>query len=147
MDVIRVTSAVRRAMLEHARAMIPREAVGVLGGPAPDYSNISISLPNRAGPNAFWADPYAQFKAERQLANSGLQMIAIYHSHPGGGVQMSPLDIMFAARRACIHIVVALARPYVAGEEMQAYRVFNNLAVAVEMYVEGEQRMCPLGPR
>jgi len=137
MEVIRLTSDLYRAMVDHAYAVLPAEAVGLLGGPVPGYATLRIPLPNRAGQKTFLADPFEQFKAERRLAELGLQLIAIYHSHPSGGAQLSPLDLVFARKRACLHIVIALDRVALPGEEMRAYQLMENRAVEVEMRIEG----------
>jgi proteasome lid subunit RPN8/RPN11 len=136
MEVIRLTTAVYNSMVQHARAMLPSEAVGLLGGLMSDYATYSIPLPNRAGPYTFLADPFAQFQAERELAHLGLRLLAIYHSHPDGSAQLSQLDFVFARKRACFQIVIALHRPYLSGEEVRAYRVVENEAMTVEISVD-----------
>ena len=137
MEIIRLTSAVHGVIIHHARTMLPAEAVGMLGGDLLGRATLSIPLPNRAGQKAFLADPFAQFQAERQLAHLGLQVIAVYHSHPGGGAQLSELDLIFARRRACIQLVIALGRPHLLGEELRAYRVVENRVMGVQVYIEG----------
>jgi proteasome lid subunit RPN8/RPN11 len=133
MEVIRLSAAVYDSMVQHARATLPSEAVGLLGGPIPGYATHSIPLPNRAGQYTFLADPYAQFQAERELAHLGLRLLAIYHSHPGGGAQLSPSDLVFARKRACFQIVIALKHTHLAAEEVRAYRVVENKAIEVEL--------------
>ncbi len=137
METIWLTSGLYDEIVRHAYAMLPAEAVGLLGGPVPGYASLSIPLSNRAGEKAFLADPFDQFKAERRLTQLGLQLVAIYHSHPGGGAQLSPLDLMFARKRACLQIVIALDREDVPGEEMRAYRLMKQKALEVEMRIEG----------
>jgi proteasome lid subunit RPN8/RPN11 len=135
MEIIRLKSDVIRAILHHSRAVLPAEAVGLLGGPEPGYATYSIPLPNLAGQHVFLADPFAQFKAERQLAQQALHLLAVYHSHPGGGAQLSPMDLMFARRRSCLQIVIALERPNLPGEEIRAYRFLDNTPVEVEVHL------------
>jgi proteasome lid subunit RPN8/RPN11 len=137
MDGIRLTSDVYRAIVGHAYMVLPAEAVGLLGGPVQGYATHSISLSNRAGQRAFLADPFDQFKAERHLARLGLQLVAVYHSHPGGGTQLSPLDLVFGRQRTCLQVVIALDRVDLPGEETRAYRVIENMAVEVEMHIVG----------
>jgi proteasome lid subunit RPN8/RPN11 len=136
MEVVRLTSEVYDVIIGHARANLPAEVVGLLGGPMPGYATLGIPLPNLAGQNAFLADPYAQFNGEQRLARLGLQLVAVYHSHPGGGAQLSPLDLIFARKRGCIQILIALERPDLHGEEIRAYRVIENMAVEVEVCIE-----------
>jgi proteasome lid subunit RPN8/RPN11 len=91
---------------------LPDEAVGLLAG-AEGRITAVIPLPNIAPTGQFLADPYAQYQAERQLQEEGMHLLAIYHSHPAGGTQLSPLDIKFAKERPCLQVVIALdpARP------------------------------------
>lgn len=112
------------------------EAVGILGGDACGRVTVAIPLPNLAGPKVFLADPLAQFQAERALRQAGLTLLCIYHSHPGGGVQLSEVDRAFAAHRSIAHMVIALARRHRPGEEMRAYRVNQNTIVEVEIRIE-----------
>lgn len=132
MHALRLPASVYGAVVEHARAVLPAEAVGLLGGPAPDFATLAVPLPNCAGRQAYLADPWAQFNAERYLASRGYQLVAVYHSHPGGGVQLSALDLAFARRRTCLQVVIALARPRVPGENVRAYKVIGD-GVVVEV--------------
>jgi len=112
------------------------EAVGVLGGDVSGRVNIAIPLPNLAGERAFLADPRAQFEAERELRRTGRDFLAIYHSHPGGGTQLSALDRAFAVYRPVVYLVIAVARLRQPGEEMRAYRVNKDVVVGVEIRIE-----------
>lgn len=67
-------------------------------------------MPNLAGPHEFFADPFAQYLAERRLSREGLSVIAIYHSHPGGGTELSDADRMAASRWNWAHIVIVPER-------------------------------------
>jgi proteasome lid subunit RPN8/RPN11 len=99
----------RRQMLSHARTAQPREAVGLLGGSARGEVLIALPLPNIAfGNRAFLADPYAQFCALRRLRAENLQLLAIYHSHPDGGVDPSHDDLAYAQQWPCAHLIVAI---------------------------------------
>jgi proteasome lid subunit RPN8/RPN11 len=74
-----------------------------------------------AGPHAFLADPYAQYLALRRLREVGLELLAAYHSHPGGGLLPSAADIEFARWWPCPHVIVALGRPHQPEIELTIY--------------------------
>jgi proteasome lid subunit RPN8/RPN11 len=135
-EVLRLTGAVLDEMLRHARAALPQEAVGVLGG-ADGRVTHGFPIPNVAGPYAFLADPFAQFEAEQRMKALNIRLLAVYHSHPGGGAQLSPLDMAFARRRACLQIVIALGRPHAPPDEVRAYRLVDGAPNEVEVRVEG----------
>lgn len=101
---------VHEQMLAHARAALPFEAVGLLGGSGSLVSR-GIPLPNALGEKHFLADPYAQYRAMRDLQSAGMEVLAVYHSHPGGGVDLSDEDLRFARRMPWLQVVIALDRP------------------------------------
>jgi proteasome lid subunit RPN8/RPN11 len=138
MAAIKLPLVLYQRLVNHARSALPMEAVGLLGGRQEGTATVAIPLPNLAGPRAFWADPLAQFKAERQLEQSGLQLVAIYHSHPGGGTQLSPLDLAFAQERPCIQIVIALERLHQSGEEIRAYQILGDSAIEIDIQIDGK---------
>ena len=111
---------IQGALAAHAEAALPHEAVGLIGGQK-GRALLVLPLPNLAGPHAFLADPYAQYLALCRLREAGLELLATYHSHPGGGVLPSPADIEFARLWPCRHVIVVLARPHESKIEMSIY--------------------------
>lgn len=120
-----VPRAVYEEMLVHARAQSPREAVGLLGG-HDERVHRCIPLPNALGGRHFLADPYAQFRALRDLADSGLVPLAVYHSHPGGGVDLSDDDRRFARRLPYLQLVIAFDRPHDPAVSVAAWKVTGD---------------------
>jgi len=135
-EVLHLTGAVFDDMLRHARAALPQEAVGVLGGAADGRVTHGFPMPNVAGQYAFLADPFAQFEAEQRMMALNIRLLAVYHSHPGGGVQLSPLDVAFARRRACLQIVIALGRAHAQPDEVRVYRLVDGAPNEVEVRVD-----------
>jgi proteasome lid subunit RPN8/RPN11 len=77
----------------HARRAAPREAVGaVLGtaGRAVEYS----PLRNTSGEpeHAFSVDPLELVQIEGAARDRGLQLLGLFHSHPGGRPEPSEVD-------------------------------------------------------
>jgi proteasome lid subunit RPN8/RPN11 len=50
---------------------------------------------------SFLADPYSQYRALQRLRAGKLTLLAIYHSHPGGGVVPSAEDLAHAQSWPC----------------------------------------------
>jgi proteasome lid subunit RPN8/RPN11 len=101
-----------RQITEHVVAALPNEAVGLLGGPRRGLVSITIPLPNLAEPRRFFADPLAQYRAERRIGEMGYRTLAIYHSHPDGGPRLSRDDWLFARLQpGVVQVVVSIARP------------------------------------
>lgn len=136
---LRVPRAVYDQMLAHAAETLPAEAVGLLGGVGHEVRR-QIALPNVLGGKSFLVDPYAQFKALRQLASEGLEPLAVYHSHPGGGTDLSNLDVMFARRLPYVQVVIALARPHHPQVDVAAYALRDGVAEIVAVDVLESRR-------
>lgn len=107
--VFTIGSAAFTTMLRHAGQEEPLEAVGMLAGDCSDVATLVLPLVNLAGPGAFLADPYSQYLAEKRISAEGLRLLAIYHSHPGGGADLSAADRQFAGLRDIVYIVIAAA--------------------------------------
>jgi proteasome lid subunit RPN8/RPN11 len=127
-----------KQLVRHAREALPYEAIGFLAG-RNGRSTAAIPLPNIAPRGKFLADPYAQFLAERRIQREGLELLAIYHSHPGGGTQLSPFDIEFAKERACLHVVIALDAARPGHEVAAAYAVQASKARAVAIEITRQE--------
>jgi len=95
-------------IVRHARNSWPKEAVGLLAGTCEGRVKLALPLPNVVvGDKAFLVDPLAQFRALRRLESEHLQLLAIYHSHPGGGIEPSQQDLEYAKRWSCAHLILA----------------------------------------
>ncbi|HEX7974019.1 MAG TPA: M67 family metallopeptidase [Anaerolineales bacterium] len=135
-EALFLSPALQQRILDHAREALPMEAVGLLGGQPNGWVERVIPLPNLAGSKTFIADPFAQFQAEKALKQAGLALLAVYHSHPGGGAQLSDADRLLASPKATIQVVIALARPHLPGEEIRAYRMQDGQTIEVQVRPE-----------
>lgn len=106
-----VPRSVYDAMIRHSRSVLPAEAVGLLAGKPDGTVAKAVALPNVLGERRFLADPYAQFQALQRLKAEGHAPLAVYHSHPGGGVRLSAQDVWFARALPFLQVLIALARP------------------------------------
>jgi proteasome lid subunit RPN8/RPN11 len=93
--VLHIPSVVLEDLRALARAARPLEIVGLLGGQALGQANLIVPLENAA------PDPTRRFEADfRDLARgfktlraSGLELCALYHSHPDGPATPSKTDL------------------------------------------------------
>jgi proteasome lid subunit RPN8/RPN11 len=86
-------------MKHHVNNEAPLEACGLLGG---KNGAVEVVLPvkNAAGSRVrFQMDPKAQLRAIEQIESEGLEIVAIFHSHPKGPSVPSPTDIAEASYR------------------------------------------------
>ena len=140
--VLRIGSGALQTMLRHAERDQPCEAVGMLAGDSSGTASLALPLANLAGPRAFLADPYTQYLAEKRIAAEGLSLVAIYHSHPGGGASLSPSDHAFAKLRDTTQIVIALAHDN-CPQDIRAYRVCGDTMIPVTLQITPDTGRTP----
>jgi [CysO sulfur-carrier protein]-S-L-cysteine hydrolase len=95
------------ALLEHARAEAPNEACGLLAGDAGRGTG-SAFHPARnalASPYRFDVDPGDLVRVLDEIHGAGLDLVAIFHSHPRSPAVPSALDRREASYRVSQLIV------------------------------------------
>jgi proteasome lid subunit RPN8/RPN11 len=98
-------------MIEQARAEAPVEACGILAGEPPRVSELYKMTNADHSSDHFTMAPAEQFKVVREIRASGLQMLAIYHSHPATPARLSAEDIRLALTPGVVHVVLSLQEP------------------------------------
>jgi proteasome lid subunit RPN8/RPN11 len=94
-------------MIAHVDAHAPLEACGLLAGLNSKVESV-IRVTNQARSEVrFVVDPTEQLKAFEWIESNGLELVAIFHSHPAGPETVSPTDI---AESAYDVVQVILAR-------------------------------------
>ena len=92
------------AMQRHVNFEAPLEACGMLGG---KKQTVEMVLPVKNAAESqvrFTMDPKAQLRAMNQIESDGLELLAIFHSHPKGPSVPSPTDIA-EARYQVVNII------------------------------------------
>lgn len=104
-----VPNSVLLSSFSHARAETPREAVGVWLGKGLVVQRAE-PLPNRSSQPlvAYDADPVHLIQVLRNSRAEGLELVAIYHSHPQGAAWPSRTDRELAYWRVP-YVILGLA--------------------------------------
>ena len=113
--MLRLDSAVRETLLDHAREGAPAEICGVLGGHRDDEVRIESvhRTPNVATrPRGEYAiDPAAQLDAMESIESEGSEVVGFYHSHPAGPAGPSETDATRATWPDFHYVIVSLDGP------------------------------------
>ncbi len=91
--LINLPLLLRRQMLRHVRSVLPEEGCGFVAG---DHMNAVAVLPvtNRLHSRVrFVMEPVEQLNAMQWIDENGLEILAIYHSHPSGPATPSATDL------------------------------------------------------
>jgi len=121
-------------IVERARHDYPYETCGMIGG-RDNTAHIVMALPN-ASPT-----PRVHFEIERQsmvdavmrFHKKGLEVVAIYHSHPDAPAAPSELDIAQATWPDAVYLIVGLENPQ--EPDTCAWLIQNGRVQPVELEV------------
>lgn len=92
-SVLRIPQEIIGYMVQDAEGNYPREACGVLIGNGAGWVTAARSIPNIAPLNTRYTfDPLVFRDVEHEADASGLEIIAIYHSHPDHPAYPSETD-------------------------------------------------------
>lgn len=107
------------ALIEQARSELPNECCGLLGGivrPAPDRATLPVGevlvryplINVAASPVRFESEPRGMFEASRDLDRRGLELLAVYHSHPTSPAVPSRTDLEWNLSPRVVTVIVSL---------------------------------------
>jgi proteasome lid subunit RPN8/RPN11 len=132
-----------RQMLGHLLECLPAEGCGMLGGlPGELRSRVVLPVPNALNsPVRFRMNPEEQLKAFYALEERGLDMLAVFHSHPAGPDHPSQTDLAEFAYPGILYLIWSPA----AGEwQCRAYRISSSayetlpIEIIPEVSIPGE---------
>lgn len=110
--MLRINQDIFDAIVNHARKEAPLEACGYLGEGGEGIVVKHYPLTNvDASEEHYSLSPEEQFAAVRQMRAAGLQLRAIYHSHPASPARPSEEDIRLAYDPEISYVIVSLTGP------------------------------------
>jgi proteasome lid subunit RPN8/RPN11 len=129
-----ISQAINAAVLEHACAAYPLEACGLLGGQNGRALTLYPVDNVLQSPVAFEMDPLQQVRAMVDIEAQGMELAAIYHSHPHGPARPSPTDIAHAYYPEAVHLIVSLLIPE--RPELCAFTIVDGMVDEVAWEIE-----------
>jgi len=109
--MLKIPQAIYDAIIAHAKEGFPLEVCGILGGGDGVVSAIYRMTNTDASNEHFMMEPKEQFAVVKDLRAKGLEMSAIYHSHPETPARPSEEDIRLALTPHVSYVIVSLAEP------------------------------------
>ncbi len=111
----------------------PNEACGYLAG---DDGRVVKTIPLTNAdhsPEHFSLDPKEQFAAVRQLRGEGLQILAVYHTHPATPARPSAEDIRLAYDPSILYVIASLQQ---GKPDIRAFRIRQGEVTNETLVVE-----------
>lgn len=107
--MIRINSEIYNQVIEHAKFEAPIEACGYLAGKDGFAVKIIPMINADNSPEHFSFKPEDQFKVLKQTRDDGIELIAVYHSHPATPARLSEEDIRLAYDSSVSYVIVSLS--------------------------------------
>ena len=108
MPKLEIPSDIYAQMVAQARAEVPIEACGILAGTDGKVEKLYRMANADAASDHFMMEPAEQFAVVKDIRSAGLEMLAIYHSHPESPARPSAEDIRLALTPGVIYVIVSL---------------------------------------
>ena len=134
MQTFTLSRALLDEMLSHVSGLWPEEACGLVGGRDGRAVRLYPVENVRHSPVAFEMEPLQQIKAMLAMEAEGLELIAIYHSHPSGPARPSPTDVALAYYPDAVQLILSLDDP--ARPVLRAFTIVEGRVDEVELLVE-----------
>lgn len=101
----------------------PEEACGILAGKDGTVRKVYRMTNSEGSQITYRIDPGEQFRTMKEMRQEGLDMVAIYHSHPASPAYPSATDVKFAVYEDPAYVIVSLANNETA---VRAYTIRNK---------------------
>ena len=108
MAKLEIPTNIFNQMVAQAKAEAPIEACGILAGSNSRAEKIYKMTNADKSSDHFMMQPEEQFKVVKDIRAAGLEMLAIYHSHPETPARPSAEDIRLAITPDVIYVIVSL---------------------------------------
>jgi proteasome lid subunit RPN8/RPN11 len=122
--MIEIPKAVVQQIIQQARDEAPLEACGYLGGTGNVVTAIYPMTNADHSSEHYSLDPEEQFKVLREAQDKGLDLIAVYHTHPATPPRMSAEDIRLAYDTSVLYVIYSLQT-----DSLKAFKVNDNRKV------------------
>jgi proteasome lid subunit RPN8/RPN11 len=106
--LIIISPDVFNEIVEHARQHLPIECCGLLAGNDSTAVKVYRLTNTDSSAEHFSMEPKEQFTAVKDMRKTGLEMLAVYHSHPATPARMSQEDLRLAVTPGIRYIIVSL---------------------------------------
>lgn len=111
-------------IVAHAKDGFPDEVCGLLAGRNDVIQRLFRITNIDKSSISYMMEPAEQFKAFKEMRQEGLELLAIYHSHPTSAAQPSQTDIRLAYYPDAVYIIASMQK--VSTPEIKGFRIVDN---------------------
>ena len=111
-------------MLAHAREGYPNEVCGLIAGKNGLVSRIFRTTNIDESSISYMMEPAEQFRAFKEIRAEGLELLAIYHSHPTSPAYPSQTDVRLAYYPEAAYLIASLQN--VGAPVIKGFRILDG---------------------
>lgn len=99
-----------KELVEHSKREFPNETCGILAGKNNIVTKVyKMRNTSEAPTTCYLMDPREQFQVFKEMRSSGIEMLAIYHSHASIPAYPSQRDVKMAYYPEASQVIISLA--------------------------------------
>ncbi|MHC4149619.1 MAG: M67 family metallopeptidase [Planctomycetota bacterium] len=134
-----IPKAIFDQMIEQAKTEAPIEACGILAGRDKRVEKL-YEMTNADNSNDhFMMEPTEQFAVLKDIRSAGLEMQAIYHSHPATQARPSAEDIRLALTPEVTYVILSLQPPK--KPDVKGFAIEDSVVTPVPVRIEQKAEM------
>jgi proteasome lid subunit RPN8/RPN11 len=139
MAELNIPSGIFEEMLAQAKAQAPVEACGILAGKNNRVEKL-YEMTNADNSNEhFMMEPKEQFEVAKDIRSAGLEMQAIYHSHPATEARPSVEDIRLSLTPDVTYVILSLQDPK--KPDVKGFAIEDSVVTPVPVRIEQKAGM------
>lgn len=108
-SALTISRALLDELVEHARAEAPNECCGLVAARGGVAVAVHRARNAAASPVRYELDGEEQYRLQAAIEDAGLDLGAIYHSHPRSAPRPSRTDVSLAYYPESVYLIVGLA--------------------------------------
>jgi len=121
---MKISQTIIDEMLAHAREGYPNEVCGLIAGKNGLVSRIFRTTNIDESSISYMMEPAEQFRAFKDMRAEGLELMAIYHSHPTSPAYPSQTDVRLAYYPEAAYLIASLQN--VGAPVIKGFRILDG---------------------
>ncbi len=132
---LKIPTDLMERIREHARQEYPLESCGILAGEKGKITRVYPMENIEKSSSSYLMAPMEQFRVFRAIEEEGLELVAIYHSHPHAPAYPSQRDVDLAFYPDSLILLISLMDP--ADPQIGAFQIEGGKIEARAIKITG----------
>ena len=127
-------------IIEHARQEYPLECCGILAGKNGKITKFYPMRNTKRSSTCYLMEPEEQFRVFQEIEKGGLELSAIYHSHPHTAAFPSERDVDYAFYPGSLILIISLMEKEV--PQIGAFQIEKRRIEKKKIKVREKEEQC-----